>query len=181
LNAIGKFFLRDQAEHVFLFVASVYAAGMIAFIHSISALSHQPFGTTTQQLPFRIFAAICNSFVFLWSWFLGTSLYNIAPLNIRKDKKSFNLALIVSLLDLSVLSIFAGNPRVMTATPPLAIIGTICELYVVLFVAKTLVRAETGKDPAASEYLLTVLTLCFLPFGILSLHPGSINSSPIKK
>jgi hypothetical protein len=171
VNALRKFFLRGQAWQVFLVVAGGFAIGEVAFIGSLMATPNDPFGTTNQRLPLDIVAAICSSIGFLWLWFLGTSLNEIARPNLKQNVRGFALALVVSEVYLATLFISAQNPRVLNAIAPVALVATVSIFYAVRFVARALLLAETGKEPKAYEYVVPFLLLCFFPLGIWALQP----------
>jgi len=119
----------------------------------------------------NIFAALCDSVGFIWLWLLGIELNDLTRLHRKWSVKLFLVAVAVSEIYLIVLFVFALNTRVMKSIGPLVVFATICIFYVVQFVAKTLVLAETGKVPRFRYYVIPFLLFCFFPLGIWLLQP----------
>src|SRR5579862_698750 len=171
MKTVGRFFLRAQAWQIFFIVVGVFAVGQIAFLNSITGAFNEPFGATTQRLPLEVIAATCSSAGFFWLWFLGTSLNSLAHPNRRRSIRLFALALMISVFYAVVLCISAQNPRVLNRIGLLAVVAAISSFYMVRFVARAFLFAETGKDPLGYEYIATFLLLVFFPFGIWVLQP----------
>jgi hypothetical protein len=169
LNRLSKFFLRAESSQVFAVVFGTYALGLMAFGGSLRPV--YPEGSRASILLPRIFATLCDSVLFLWLGLLGLELDNLTRQNRAWSVNLFVVALAVSETYLIVFYLYALNPGVMNSIGPLAVLATFCVFYVVRFVAKTLVLAETGKVPTFRDYLATLLLVWFFPVGIWSLQP----------
>lgn len=161
MSAIRKFFLHARAWQVFFIVVGSYFTGQYLL----------PQNTSHQTYALAVLAAICMSGVFGWLWLLGTSLNSVVRLKYRESTRLLTLAVFVSTSYLVALSISGKNPRVLYVLVPLTVVTFVSVIYLLDFVARSLVLAETGKAPTVRRYIRPLFLLAFFPLGIWFVQP----------
>lgn len=165
VNAIGRFFLRAKAWQVFVIVVGLYSVGELCSI----ATSVQVPGVASNQAVL-VLGAVCRCGVFLWLWLLGSCLVGMVPPDEKHSGKSLSIAGGICIAYLMA-SAFVRGPRTVGFMAFLALIAVICMLYMVDFVAASLLAAESRRMPRFREYAKPFFLLLLFPLGIWLVQP----------
>lgn len=122
------------------------------------------------------FVMVLNVLCFLgWLWSMGTFLSSILPPMLRMKMGFFRFALIYSALYLPVLIVVYQslllNPEPLAIIFPLHVFATFCVFYLLYFVSKNLLLAETGKPVSFHQYAGPFFLIWFFPVGVWITQP----------
>ncbi|GAB3201670.1 hypothetical protein GCM10027293_24900 [Pontibacter aydingkolensis] len=118
----------------------------------------------------------------LWLWWLGLYFYRRLPGSINITAVFFNLGALYFALYILLLIYTLGivHESIIDGTLPLGMLAllipmhlfaTFCYLYVVYFVARSIVSAAQQRVVAFHEFVLVLVQVLFLPIGIWFLQP----------
>lgn len=174
MSAIASLFLRAKHWQIFLLFGIFYVGGGAIMIFTMmTAQSPDNFGKIGLLLGCVM---VLNMLCFLgWLWSMGTFLSSILPPMLRMKMWFFRFALIYSALYLPVLIVVFQS--LLRNSVPLAIIfplhffATFCVFYLLYFVSKSLLLAETGKPVSFHQYAGPFFLLWFFPVGVWITQP----------
>lgn len=168
MTPIQRFLLRAKQWQIFVIVCGIYLFGQIEIYSTTSSTST---ARPDHAFAFRVIGAACMSIVFLWLWFLGTSLNSMRHLGEREGTGPFSIACSLTVIYLVVLAASLQNPNARSVLGPLGVVPMICSLYVLQFVAKIMVLVEKKQVPTFYEYAGPFFLLWFFPLGIWFVQP----------
>ncbi|MCJ8164111.1 hypothetical protein MKJ04_04605 [Pontibacter sp. E15-1] len=172
-----SFLLRLKHWQAFLLLFVVPFALRYGLLSLLAALSVQP-GVVAMLL----LDAMPSLVYVLWLWRLGLYLYRRLPPDITISSVFFHLGavyfalytlLLVYTLGLVRESVLLGTLPfgMLLLLAPLHLLATGCFLYLVYFVARSLVSVEQGRVVTGGEFAGAYLQIIFLPLGIWFLQP----------
>ncbi|MHA6249656.1 hypothetical protein ACXYMU_17065 [Pontibacter sp. CAU 1760] len=117
-----------------------------------------------------------------WLWLLGVCLYRKLPQQIKISRIFVHLCalyfLLYTLLFIYTIglikeSVLSGNfpYGMLLLLAPMHLLATFCYLYLVYFVARSLVSVEQQRVVSTGEFAGTTFLFLFLPVGIWWLQP----------
>ncbi len=175
MNTVARFFLRANHWQIFLLLFLIFLVGDVALLASISTTvqSKEVFGKadilygTIMVLFFLCFAG--------WFWSMGSFLSSIAHPALRLRIGFFRFALIFPLVYLPVFMAFflsiGTHPALVAVILPLHFFAMYCMFYLLYFVSKSLVLAESGKPATFYDYSGPFFLLWFFPIGVWVIQP----------
>jgi hypothetical protein len=174
MNAIASLFLRAKHWQIFLLFGIFYVGGGAIMIFTVMA-TQSPDDFVKIALPLG-FVMVLNVLCFLgWLWSMGTFLSSILPPMLRMKMGFFRFALIYSALYLPVLIVVYQslllNPEPLAIIFPLHVFATFCVFYLLYFVSKNLLLAETGKPVSFHQYAGPFFLIWFFPVGVWITQP----------
>ena len=118
----------------------------------------------------------------LWLWWLGSLFYQRLPPSIKISAIYFHLAALYFALYILVLIYTLGLVResmsegflplgMVALLLPIHLFATFCYLFLVYFVARSVVSVEKQRVVVTNEYILPLLQVMFMPIGIWFLQP----------
>ncbi len=165
------FFLRAKHWQIFLVVMLVLYGGQIPLL--ISELNPQLSPANIAETLFLNLCVVLSlAGILAWLWSLGSFLNSIS--RHRMKRNLFQFALMYSILYFTFFVFVATfqKPIPMTSTImiPLHLFSMACLIYIVHFVSKNLVSAETDQ-PLFHRYGFNFLLIVFFPVGIWIIQP----------
>jgi hypothetical protein len=191
MPVIARFFLRAKHWKIFLLL---FGMGFLEDVAAInSSLVHTRSLLDLWKSGFLTTAAVTALFMFCflcWFWAMGTFLDSVLQPALRLEMKIFRLALIYPVVYLPIFMVFflslSVNPLLFAIIFPLHFLAMSCMFYVLYFVSKSLVLAETGKAVSFYDYAGPFFLLWFFPIGIWFTQPRinrlyaeRMNSEPV--
>jgi hypothetical protein len=135
--------------------------------------------TTTQSSQdlwnsgFALFAGLTLLFIFGflgWFWSMGSFLDSIVQPELRLGMKLFRVAVIYPMFYLPLFMAFflslSVMPMLFVMIFPLHLLAMSCMFYLLYFVSKSLVLAETSKAASFYDYAGPFFLLWFFPIGV---------------
>jgi hypothetical protein len=121
-------------------------------------------------------AMVLFTFCFIgWFWSLGAFLRGIVDPALQLKMGFFRFAVIYALIYMPVfVALFdsiATHPLLFGFIFPLHLFATYCIFYLLYFVSKSLVLAESGKSASFYDYSGPFFLLWFFPIGIWIVQP----------
>jgi hypothetical protein len=170
MNAITSFFLRAKHWQIFLLFFGMMLLAQIAMFNSM--LSAKPHDPGKDLLPFfsvtLLFMLCFNG----WFWIMGSFLNALVRPQLRPRLGLFRFALIYPILYLPIFMIsFPQQPTTLAFIFPLHLLATFCMFYLLNFVSRNLVLAETGRNVTFYDYAGPFFLLWFFPIGVWIVQP----------
>jgi hypothetical protein len=174
MNAIASLFLRAKHWQIFL-LFGIFYVGVEAIIIFTRMTTQSPDNFEKIGLPLGC-VMVLNMLCFLcWLWSMGTFLSSILPPMLRMKMGFFRFALIYSALYLPALIVgfqsLLPNSALLAFISPLLFFATFCVFYLLYFVSKSLLLAETGKPVSFHQYAGPFFLLWFFPVGVWITQP----------
>jgi hypothetical protein len=176
MKVIATFFLRAKHWQIFLlFFAIGVVADVAAISTSISATVRSPsdFGKVSML---SWLAIVLSMFCYLaWLWSMGSFLSSMVHPALRLKRGFFRFALIYPLVYLPLFMVLFRSiifsPTLFAVIFPLHFFATFCMFYLLYFVSKSLVLAETSKPVSFYEYAGPFFLIWFFPIGVWFTQP----------
>lgn len=176
MNVIANFFLRAKHWQIFLLLFGIGVVGDLAAISSsISARVQSPedFGKVSLLVGVEI---VLFMFCFLaWFWSMGSFLSSIMQPALRLKMGFFRFAIIYPALYIFVfIALFQSistKPTLFAVIFPLHVSAVFCMFYLLYFVSKSLVLAETSKPASFYDYAGPFFLIWFFPIGVWFTQP----------
>src|SRR6266704_1240524 len=175
VNAIARFFLRAMHWQMFFLFFGIFLVANMALLISISTTvsSNEVFGKGDIMYGG---AMVLFTFCFIgWFWSLGVFLRAIVDPALRLKMGFFRFAVIYVLLYVPIFfALFDSitvHPAVFGIIFPLHLFAVYCMFYLLYFVSKSLVLAESGKPVSFYDYSGPFFLLWFFPVGIWIVQP----------
>jgi hypothetical protein len=170
MNWIRSLFLRARHWQIFSLFCGMMLLAQIAVFGSMQSATTQDFGKGL--LPFEgltlLFALCFNA----WFWAMGSFLNAIVQPRIRPGMGFFRFSLIYPILYMPVFMIsFPQRPAMLAAIFPLHLLAMLCMFYLLNFVSKNLVLAETDRPAKFYDYAGPFFLLWFFPIGVWAVQP----------
>jgi hypothetical protein len=177
VNSIKSFFLRAKHWQIFLLLVVV---GNVVILSSALATMRSPQDLLKFGLLFGAAIALSALCLGVWYWSVGSFLSSLVPPPLRLNMGFFRFALIYPGVYMIV---FIAVVQSATTIKPalLAVIFAVifpchlfamfCMLYLLYFVSKNLVLAETRKPASFPDYAGPFFLIWFFPIGIWFTQP----------
>lgn len=164
MNWLTRFFLRAKAREIFLLSVGVLVLPQIPLF-----VANQGESIRLDWGP----ALACMVCVNAWFWIVGSFLNSVVLPRLRPGLGLFRFALIYPVLYLSGVLVFSPGPLATLGLVvfPLHLLAVLCMFYLLSFVSKNLVLAQTGKDVTFYDYAGPFFLLWFFPIGIWIVQP----------
>ena len=161
MNEIANLFLQAKHWQIFLLLVAAPTVAQAAAPERIN-----DFGTGG----FVLFAVIAVSLLCLLAWFgsMGLFFRSIVTPELRMGTQFFRFSLVYPLVFVPIF-FFPGIPEAVIG--PLQLACTVCLFYLLYFVSRNLVLAETGKPASFYEYAGAFFLLWFFPVGVWFVQP----------
>jgi hypothetical protein len=110
---------------------------------------------------------------FVWFWSLGSYFNSIVQPELRMESGFFRVALIYPpfYFVFFIATFQSFSPGLFGLIIPLHLFGMVCMFYLLYFVSKSLVFAETSKPALFYDYAGPFFLLWFFPIGIWIVQP----------
>ena|SRR5215472_7975100 len=161
VDEIANLFLQAKHWQIFLLLVAAPTVAQVAAPERIN-----DFGTGG----FILFAVIAVSLLCLLAWFgsMGLFFRSIVTPELRMGTQFFRFSLVYPLVFVPIF-FFPGIPEAVIG--PLQLACTVCLFYLMYFVSRSLVLAETGKPVSFYEYAGAFFLLWFFPIGVWFVQP----------
>lgn len=170
MNSITSFFLRAKHWQIFLLFFGMMLLAQIATLSSMLSAGGQDLGR--RILPFFAVTFLLMLCFNGWFWIMRSFLYSVVGLQLRPRLGLFRFALIYPILYLPIFMIsFPQQPTAFAFIFPLHVLATFCMFYLLNFVSRNLVLAETGKNVTFYDYAWPFFLLWFFPIGVWIVQP----------
>jgi hypothetical protein len=161
VNAIRASFLKAKHWHIFVLL---FVIPQIASFAAIVAMQNMFFIVVTIAFGLGLLA---------WYWSVGSFLSSGLKTQFRMKPGFFHFAVLYPIFYVPVFSWFAfssGNEAAVVVVP-LHLLAMACMVYVLYFVSRSLVTAETGKPASFSDYIGALMLFWFFPIGVWFVQP----------
>lgn len=173
MNWIERFFVRAKHWQLFfLFVATLLVMEVVAF-GSFFAAEKSPEEATTAMLLMATLTGLCMLCFLFWLWSLGSFLSSIVQPALRLRTGFFLFSVIYSSVYVFGFgAIFQSiNPKLFVVIIPLHLFAMYCIFYCLVFVAKNLVMAESGRRVTFYDYAGPFFLVWFYFIGVWFIQP----------
>lgn len=161
MKAIQAFFLRAKHWHIFVLLFAIPQVASFAAI------------VTMQYMFFTVVTAASVLCLLAWCWSLGSFLSSGLKAQFQMKPAFFRFAVLYPILYVPVFFWFvlsSANGAVVVIVP-LHLLAMACMVYVLYFVSRNLVMAETGKPASFSDHIGTLMLFWFFPVGVWFVQP----------
>jgi hypothetical protein len=165
LKGITSFFLRAKHWQIFILVFVVYLVGQLALVGAIMF--------SKGGLLAGLVMTLSTLGLFVWFWSLGSYFNSIVRPELRMKSGFFRVALIYPpfYFVFFIASFESSSPGLFKLIIPLHLFAMVCMFYLLYFVSKSLVLAETSKPALFYDYAGPFFLLWFFPIGIWIVQP----------
>ena len=173
LKGITSFFLRAKHWQIFFLVFGVYFAGQMALVGSILVVPHSQEVFSKGGFLAGLVMTFSTLGLFVWFWSLGSYFNSIVQPELRMKSGFFSVALIYPPFYsfFFVATFQSSSPRLFGLIIPLHLFAMVCMFYLLYFVSKSLVSAETSKPALFYDYAGPFFLLWFFPVGVWIVQP----------
>jgi hypothetical protein len=176
MNVIARFFLRAKHWQIFLLLFGITILGDVAVISdSISETAQSPEAFGKVGLLFGVVMVLFMFCFLAWLWSMGSFLNLIVQPTLRLKMGFFRFALIYPIVYLPVFMwLFQSislDPGLFAVIFPLHFFAMFCMFYLLCFVSKSLVLAETSKSASFYDYAGPFFLIWFFPIGVWFTQP----------
>jgi hypothetical protein len=173
MNVVGRFFLRAKHWQIFILVCGVYIVGQVVLVGAMLATPPSLESFAKGGLAAGLVMAFSTLSIFLWFWSLGAFFCSIVQPELKMKSGFFRVALIYPpfYFVFFVATFQDSSPGLLGLILPLHLFAMVCMFYLLYFVAKSLVLAETSKPASFSDYAGPFFLLWFFPVGIWIVQP----------
>jgi len=124
----------------------------------------------------KLFMAVTVLFIaclLAWYWSVGSFLSSAVVPKFRMKAGFFHFAVLYPLLYISLVFWFlvTYGDRGWAVIIPLHLFAMFCMFYVLYFVSKNMVTAETGKPALLPDYIGALMLFWFFPIGVWFIQP----------
>jgi hypothetical protein len=177
MNPLARFFLRAKHWQMFILMTGPFVLGIAIEFNSDWHTMPPPEGFGTSDLKSALLWLFFMFFYLAWLWAAGTFLNSIVQPTLRMKIGFFRFSLIYPALYFFVFwAVFhSSKPVVLALIFPLHAFATFCMFYLLYFVSKSLVSAETGRPAGFLDYVGVFFSIWFFPVGIWTIQPRVIH------
>lgn len=172
MRSVASLFLRAKHWQIFLLLFGAFVVAQMSMMSSIaSSTTPENFGQI--GLLFESVMVIFTLCFLGWFWSIGSFLGSIVQPALKLKMGFFRFALFFPAVYIPVfMALFQKlNPRVFLVILPFHIFAMYCMFYLLYFVSKSLVLAETGKSASFYEYAGPFFLIWFYPIGVWIIQP----------
>jgi hypothetical protein len=161
MKAIQDFFLRAKHWHMFVLLFAIPQVASFAVFF------------TTQLVLFAIITAAFSLCILAWLWALGSFFASTLKKRDRMNVEVFRFALLYPMFYIPFFFWFAFNADsgAVWIIIPLHLLAMGCMFYILYFVSKSFVMAETGKPASFSNYVGPLILFWLYPLGVWIIQP----------
>jgi len=161
MKAVQSLFLKAKHWHIFVVLFVIPQLASFAAIASM------------QIVFFSVMTAIFGLCLLAWYWALGSFLSSASRPKFRMNIGLFRFAVLYPLCYVPFFMWVALDfeDGISPIIIPLHLLAMACMIYVLYFVSKSLVLAETGKAASFSDYVGPLILFWFFPLGIWFVQP----------
>jgi len=173
LEGISSFFLRAKHWQIFILVFGVYFVGQMALVGSILALPRSQEVFSKGGLVGGLVMTLSTLGLFVWFWSMGAFFNSIVQQELRIKSGFFRVALIYPpcYFVFFIATFQSSSLGLLGLILPLHVFAMVCMFYLLYFVSKSLVLAETSKPASFYDYAGPFFLLWFFPVGIWIVQP----------
>jgi len=173
LKGITSFFLRAKHWQIFILVFGVYFVSQMALVGSILVSPHSQEVFSKGGLLAGLVMTLSTLGLFVWFWSLGSYFNSIVQRELRMKSGFFRVALIYPpfYFVFFIATFQSSSPGLFGLIIPLHLFAMVCMFYLLYFVSKSLVLAETSKPALFYDYAGPFFLLWFFPIGIWIVQP----------
>lgn len=147
MNTFVRFFLRAKPWQVFILVFGVDVVGQMALMGSILASPRPQELFAKASILGGLVMTLSTLGFFVWFWSMGSFFNSIVKAELRLRSGFFRVALIYPsfYFVLFIATFQSSSPVLFGLILPLHLFAMVCMFYLLYFVSKSLVLAETSK------------------------------------
>jgi hypothetical protein len=170
MNWISSLFLRAKHWQIFSLLCGMMLLAQISMFSSMQSVTSQDFGKSLA--PFWGLTLLSMFCFNAWFWAMGSFLNSIVQPSIRPGAGLFRFAIIYPILYMPIFIIsFPQQPATLAVILPLHLLAMLCMFYLLNFVSKNLVLAETHRAVRFYDYAGPFFLLWFFPIGVWAVQP----------
>jgi len=167
MTALSRFFLTAKHWQLFILLFGTMTVAQIAMIAASVSTETNTSSVMIGTLMLPFIAALLY-----WFWVLGSFLHSITQPQIRPRMVFFRVALLCPAIYLPVfVFLFPNFPPGLSLLFLVHMFATFCMFYLLYFVAKSLVVAETGKPAGFYDFAGPLFLIWFFPLGVWFVQP----------
>ncbi|MCL4523680.1 MAG: hypothetical protein M1451_07195 [Acidobacteria bacterium] len=172
MNSLARFFLRAKHWQIFLLLFGPMIFVLAITYHPDWKILSFTEAIGSSELTWKLLFFLCMCCNLAWMWATGEFLNSFASVAQRKRIGFFRFCLLL-VLCYSILpeKDFGSNRWELNFSALLLAFVTYCSFYLVYFVSKSLVMAETSKPASFLDLAGPFLRVWFLPVGIWTIQP----------
>jgi hypothetical protein len=173
VKAISNFFLRAKHWQIFLLLFAAPTVAEFSAVGVISATIRSWYDFGPGGFFFLGVMALYLLCFLAWFGSMGLFFRSIVKPELRMDTQFFRFALVYPVVYVPIfLFLVIPDTRVpVWIILPLHLACMVCLFYLLYFVSKNLVLAETGKQVSFYEYASPFFLLWFFPIGVWIVQP----------
>lgn len=173
MNAVTVLLLRAKSWQIFGLVIGLSALGQIIAAISLIRNMQNPDELLKVPLGFGIVMVLTMCCFLGWYWCIGSFLTSRVATELRLSLRFFRFALVYpAIYILFFMYVFqVPNVDLFLLVFPLHFFAMFCLFYLLYFVAKSLVLAETGRPASFNDYAGPFFLIWFFPIGIWFIQP----------
>jgi hypothetical protein len=175
MNAVTVSLLRAKSWQIFALVIGLGVSGQIVAAISLTRSMESPKELLKVPLGFGIESVLMMCCFLGWHWSIGTFLSSRVPSALRLKSGFFRFALVYSVIYVMFFMwMFKTlNGASFSLILLLHFLAMFCLFYLMYFVSKNLVLAETRKPTSFNDYAGPFFSIWLFPIGIWFLQPRS--------
>jgi hypothetical protein len=173
MNAVTIFLLRAKSWQIFALVIGLGVSGQIVAAISLIRSMEGPDELLKVPLGFGIETVLIMCCFLGWHWSVGTFLSSRVPSALRLKFGFFRFALVYPVIYVMIFMwMFKTlNGASFSLILLLHFLAMFCLFYLLYFVSKSLVLAETCKPASFNDYAGPFFLIWFFPIGIWFIQP----------
>ena len=172
MKLVASLFLRAKHWQIFLLLFGALTAAELAMMSSIVA-------TSTLENSGHINLILASGMLIFtvcflgWFWSMGSFLTSIVQPVLRLRMGFFRFAVVFPAIYIPVFIALLQNPNptAFAVILPFHFFAMYCMFYLLYFVSKSLVLAETGKSASFYDYAGPFFLIWFYPVGVWIIQP----------
>lgn len=173
MSAAASLFLRAKHWQLFLLPFMLFI-GKIGFLASLETTAPSAGTFPRISLLYGIVIVLSILCILGWFWSLGSFLNAVVQPPLRLKTRLFRFAIgYTTLYVLALIAVFqSADPNVLeVAILPFGFLAIFCIFYLMYFVSKCLVLAQTGKPTSPLHYLGPFILIWLFPIGLWIIQP----------
>jgi hypothetical protein len=173
VKSIERFFLRARHWQLFLFLALIVVVGEIVTVWAMLSKDSSPTLAAVAGIANGAALGLSSLGLLGWIWSVGNFCNLLLPLGLQSPDRFFRFASVFPNIYVFVAGSYFLNPDLayLPLVLPIHFFAVFCIFYDLIFAAKHLAMAETGKRVTFYEYAAPFFLMWFFPIGVWFVQP----------
>ncbi|MBI1739221.1 MAG: hypothetical protein HYR58_08230 [Acidobacteria bacterium] len=173
MNPLARLILRAKHWQIFIMLSSPLMLAMPIMAYHFRNTFPLPDGIGSYEITIAFLFFLSMWCDLAWLWATGAFLNSIALPALKMKTIFFRFSLLYTLVYYSVdwMAFHTADPEVSIKIFPLHAFALFCGFYLLSFVSKSLVVAETRKPVGFLDYAGPFFLIWFFPIGVWVIQP----------